>query len=125
MLPAFDMLVASARESIKPYRWLVKQTRCRACGEVHEAAPLLMCDAGNGWSFSCDDDGTHLSAPVVFEEQLLAWCVHCRSPAAQELTKLAREALDMYSNSTTLATRLQIALRRFYAAQAKEKFHHA
>jgi hypothetical protein len=125
MLPSFDSLVASAREQIRPYRWLVKQSRCRACGEVHEQQPLLMCDGDNGWSFTCEDDGSHESAPVVFEEQILAWCAHCHSPAAQELTKLAREALDMYSNSTTLAVRLQIALRRFELAQTKERFHHA
>jgi hypothetical protein len=124
MLPSLDSLVASARESVRPYRWLVKQSRCRACGEVHEQQPLLMCQAESGWSFSCEDDGSHESAPVVFEEQLLAWCQHCHSPAAAELTKRVRNALDDFSNTTELAKRLRDVLALYEREHTKEAFHH-
>jgi len=124
-LPDFDALIRGAQASILPYRWLVRQSRCRACGNVHEQAPLLMRYEVSGWAFAVADDGLHESAPVVFEEKLLAWCEACHSPAAQKLTARVREATDMYSNSTILATRLKRLLLEFEKAQTKEHFHHA
>lgn len=124
MLPDFSTLVSSARESVRPYRWLVKQSRCRACGNVHERAPILMREEHNGWSFATVDDLSHDSAPVVFEEVLLAWCEHCHSPAAQELTRNVRLAVDEFANTSALAKILRTALARYDADQCRTQFHH-
>ena len=125
MLPSFSDLVLQAQETVKPYRWLVKQAVCRACGEVHEMKPVLMREVESGWKFETNDDGTHDGAPVVFEQTSLAWCSHCHSPAAQELTKGIRQALDMYANTNTIAIRMRALLIKYEAAQTKDRFHHA
>jgi hypothetical protein len=125
MLPDFDSLVRSARASTLPYRWLVKQSRCRACGNVHEREPLLMKQVESGWLFETLDDGSHNSAPVVFEEVLLAFCEHCHSKSAQELTRSLREAIDTLANTTALAIRVQALLDRYEREEKKERFHHA
>lgn len=124
-LPSFDALIAGARETLKPYRWLVKQARCRACANVHESAPVLMREVQNGWSFESTDDGTHDGAPVVFEEITLAWCEACNTKAAQELTRELRACMDAYANTTTLALKLTQALARYEQAKLREHFHHA
>jgi hypothetical protein len=125
MLLSLETLVASARASTRPYRWLVKQSRCRACGNVHEREPVLMKQVESGWLFEGLDDGTHLSAPVVFEEVFLAWCEHCHSHAAQELTRGVRLALDSAANTTALAIKLQALLDKYERDETKERFHHA
>lgn len=124
MLPDFDSLVAQARASIRPYRWLVKQAHCRACGSMHERAPLLMCETQTGWSFETTDDGTHDNACVVFEKIELAWCTECNTPAAKELTVCARDALNRFGNTAALAGALRHALESFETASLKEHFHH-
>jgi hypothetical protein len=89
--------------------------------------PVLMQEHKSGWwmqvvNASIDE---HADAPMKFEVVELAWCAHCHSPNAATLTADVRAALDMYSNTTILADRLRIVLRRFELAQTKEKFHHA
>jgi hypothetical protein len=125
MMPDLDLLVANARETIRPYRWLVKQSRCRACGNVHEREPLLMREVPSGWAFEATDDGSHNGAPVVFEEIVLAWCEACNTKAACELTRELREIIDVYANTTALASRVERALVKYDAAKLKEHFHHA
>lgn len=124
-LPDFNQLMSIAREQTRPYRWLVKQSKCRCCGNVHEMLPVLMKERASGWWIACDDDGSHEGAPVSIEHVQLQWCERCNSKAAQLLTKQVREALDLYANSRTLSVRLQRALREFELAEQKQQFHHA
>lgn len=125
-LPAFDALVATAIESIKPYRWLTRQNVCRACGNVHESKPVLMREVNTGhWYFEADDNGQHDDAPMVFEIIEMAWCEHCHSQAAQELTREVRHATEAYGNTNTLAAKLRIALARFDRTTQQEQFHNA
>jgi hypothetical protein len=126
MLPTFEALVAQATAQTKPYCWFVKQSKCRACGEVHEMQPVLMREERSGWWLQCNEPlEEHANAPVKFEIVELQWCKNCHSEAAKRFTADLKNAVDMYANTTTLASRVVKLLDDYSRARAKEHFHHA
>jgi hypothetical protein len=126
MLPTFEALVAQATAQTKPYCWFVKQSKCRACGEVHEMQPVLMREERSGWWLQCNEPmEDHANAPLKFEVVELAWCKNCHSEAARLLTADVKLACDSFANTTALAGQLEKLLYAYYKVRAKEHFHHA
>ena len=125
---AFDQLIARATAETKPFRWVIVQSTCRACGSVHEAQPVLMREHAPDSFIKVLDEHMfeeHAHAPVAIRAAQLAWCEHCRSQAAAELTRDVKEAVDKFGNTTSLEKALREALSRFEVRRTKEKFHHA
>lgn len=127
-LTDFAELMRRAQAEAAPYRNVIQQARCRSCGNVHEREVGLMFEHAPGSWILVKDEATreaHLNAPILFQVATLAWCEACRSPAAAELTKSVREAVDLYANTTELAKALEHALEQFAKSRTKEHFHHA
>lgn len=124
----FDELISRAVADTKPYRWIVQQSTCRACGNIHEREIGLMREHAPGaWLRVVEpaEQAAHKNAPVEFRPAILAWCEACHSRAAQELTARLHEALDMYGNTTALENAITRALEHYRVTRQKEHFHHA
>ena len=127
MIPS-EQLVQKAIAHAQPYRYVVQQARCRACGQVHEREIGLMHEHAPGsWVRVVEASllASHQYAPVEFVPVELAWCDSCHAPSAAELTREARLAIDRFANTIELEKALRAALARFEAARRKEQFHHA
>ena len=126
-MKSFEELCAGAIAEAAPYRWVVQQARCRACGNVHERELGLMREHAPGSWIRVDakDKYEHANAPVMFQETQLAWCEACHTKSAAELTRDVRTALDVFGNTNELAKALASALERFNKSHTKEHFHHA
>jgi hypothetical protein len=125
---SFDELTAQAHACAQPYRWVIQQARCRACGLVHERELGMMREHAPGsWIRVLDpaECTAHFRAPVEFQPCELAWCESCHSKAAQELTRVVRAAVDLFANTNELAKELERALVKFELQHNNEKFHHA
>jgi hypothetical protein len=124
VLPDFDSLIARAREETKPFRWVIQQAHCRACGSVHETQPVLMLEHAPGSFILCASQEGHDCAPVRIQTIQLAWCRDCKSAAAAELTRDVRAAIDAFANTTTLEKELKRVMAKYELAHQREKFHH-
>lgn len=125
----FDLeaVTARAKAECAPYRWVIQQATCRACGNVHEREIGLMREHSPGsWIRVLEpaDQAAHSNAPVEFQPCALAWCEACHSKAAANLTAKLRELIDRYANTTELARHVESALFKFENEHRNERFHH-